>query len=112
MSAEAYGPRVALHAGPLLAAFNAAQLLSAADVHVAQRLGRLSGEADEQVLLAVALAVRGARSGSVCLDLADLAALAIPEVEDAQLVEGLPWPDPARWRAAVEASPLVTVGVH
>ncbi|WP_426561962.1 exodeoxyribonuclease V subunit alpha [Angustibacter sp. McL0619] len=111
MSAETFGPRIALRAGPMLSVFNAAQLVSAADVHVAQRLGRLAGENDERVLLAVALAVRGARSGSVCIDLDDLEALAAPEVEDAEPVQDLPWPEPAQWRAAVEASPLVAVGV-
>ena len=55
----------------LLRAFNAAGVLAAADVHVAQRLGRLGGEPDEPVLLALALAVRGVRHGSVCVDLAD-----------------------------------------
>ena len=66
------GARIALHAGPLLAPFNAAGVLAAADVHVARRLGRLAGEGDERVLLAVALAVRAVRAGSVCVDLDDL----------------------------------------
>ena len=44
-------------------------LLTAADVHVASRIGALGGETDERVLLAVALAVRAVRRGSVCLDL-------------------------------------------
>ena len=46
-----------MHAGPLLGAFNRAGIVSAPDVQVAQRLGRLSGETDERVLRAVALAV-------------------------------------------------------
>ncbi|KAE8765306.1 exodeoxyribonuclease V subunit alpha [Georgenia thermotolerans] len=105
-------PRIALHAGPLLAQFNAAGILAAADVHVARRLGRLAREADERVLLAGALAVRAVRSGSVCVFLDDLAALAVPEGEDVVEVGELPWPEPGEWRAAIEASPLVAVGVH
>ena len=46
---------------------------TSADVHVATRLGALGGETDERVLLAVALAVRAVRRGSVCLDLATVA---------------------------------------
>ena len=61
--------RLALRATGLLADFNRAGILTAADVHVAQRLGRLGGEADEAVLLAVALVVRSTRHGSVVLDL-------------------------------------------
>ena len=53
----------------LLRDFNAAGVLRAADVHVAQRLGALGGETDEGVLLAVALVVRSTRHGSVVLDL-------------------------------------------
>ena len=64
----------------LLADFNAAGVLAAADVHVATRLGRLGGESDDRVLLAAALAVRALRGGSVCLDLAT--ARATTAVED------------------------------
>ena len=62
---------LALRATGLLRDFNRAGILSAADVHVAQRLGRLGGETDEAVLLAVALVVRSTRHGSVVLDLDD-----------------------------------------
>ena len=41
--------------------------LTAADVHVARRLGAIGGEDDERVLLAAALAVQALRSGSVCV---------------------------------------------
>ncbi|MCK6210143.1 exodeoxyribonuclease V subunit alpha [Georgenia sp. EYE_87] len=103
--------RVALRATPLLARFNAAGVLAAADVHVAVRLGRLAGEGDERVLLAVALAVRAVRSGSVCVRLDDLDALAVPEGEDAVPAGPLPWPEPRAWGTAVMASPVVAVGV-
>ncbi|UNX55080.1 exodeoxyribonuclease V subunit alpha [Georgenia sp. TF02-10] len=133
--------RLALHAPPLLTPFNAAGVLTAADVHVAARLGRLAGETDQRVLLAVALAVRAVRAGSVCVRLDDLGAFAIPETEDtpapasaagpdpvgdtaatatatatasptaAAAAGVLPWPEPGGWAAAVAASPLVAAGV-
>ena len=59
----AVGRQTAIGAGPLLARFNVAGVLAAADVHVAQRLGRLCGEHDERVLLAVALTVRAVPAG-------------------------------------------------
>ena len=89
--------RTAHAATGLLAAFNLAGVLDAADVHVAERLGRLGREPDERVLLAVALAVRALRAGSVCLDLGKAPAIA----------PGLGWPAGEAWRAAVEASPLL-----
>ena len=84
----------------LLATFNVPGLLDASDVHVADRVGELGGEDDERVLLAVALAVRAVRRGSVCLDLAT-----VPE--SAPTCPGRT----RRWQAAVEASPLVAAGV-
>jgi exodeoxyribonuclease V alpha subunit len=95
--ADPRDPRVALRAGGLLHDFNVSGVLEAADVHVAQRLGRLGQEADETVLLAVALTVRAVRLGSVCLDL-DTA----PDI-----APGEAWPEAAAWEAAVARSPLV-----
>src|SRR5690606_28589251 len=101
--------RLAVHAPPLLARFNSAGVIAAADVQVARRLGSLVGERDESVLLAVALATRAVRSGSVCLHLEDAASFAA----DAETPPGeLPWPEPAAWEAAIGASPLVAVGVE
>ena len=54
---EPHDRRIALGATGLLRTFNRAEVLTAADVHVAQRLGRLLHEDDEQVLLAVAIAI-------------------------------------------------------
>ncbi len=85
----------------LLAAFNDGLLLTASDLHVARRVGALGGEDDERVLLAVALAVRAVRRGSVCLSLAEAPA----EVPD------LPWPEPDAWASAVRDSRLVEAGV-
>ncbi|HEY0952783.1 exodeoxyribonuclease V subunit alpha [Nocardioides sp.] len=89
--------RIATGASGLLATFNEAGLLTSSDVHVATRIGVLGGESDERMLLAVALTVRAVRRGSVCLDLASVAATA-PE---------LPWPE--EWPVA--DSPLVHAGV-
>ena len=90
-------------------AFNRADVLSAADVHVAARLGAMTEETDEQVLLATALAVRAVRQGSTCLDLTTVADVPLEDETDAQ--EVLPWPEPEAWQAAVAASPLVRLEV-
>src|SRR5664280_1067993 len=67
--AAPFDVRYAARATGLLAEFNRTGVLSSADVHVATALGRLGGESDEQVVRAVALAVRAVRYGSVCVDL-------------------------------------------
>jgi exodeoxyribonuclease V alpha subunit len=101
--------RLALGAAGLLADFNRAGILTAADVHVAQRLGRLGGETDEAVLLAVALVVRSTRHGSVVLDLSTAEATTSPEVDEegagAEAPVDLAWP--ADWLERCAASPLV-----
>lgn len=84
----------------ILATFNTAGILTAADVHVAARTAVLVGGVDEETQLAVALAVRAARSGSVCVDLADLTATE----------PGLAWPAPG-WLQRVAASPLAAASV-
>ena len=119
--------RRALRATGRLRVLNDAGVLRAADVHVAQRLGALAGEADEDVLVALALAVRGARSGSVVLRLADVAGTVLPEEPTPAAGAGVPvpaggtgpeqvapaapaaltWPDPDSWLDAVRRSPLV-----
>ena len=101
--------RLALRAPGLLAIFNRADVLSAADVHVATRLGVMTEETDEQVLLATALAVRAVRQGSTCLDLTTVADVPLEDETDAP--EVLPWPEPEAWAAAVAASPLVRLEV-
>ncbi len=94
----------------LLAAFNRAGVLGAADVHVARRLERLGGETDEKVLLALALVVRAVRQGSVCLDLARAAETTAVDGVPAEDVAALPWPDVESWLAAVGASRSVGLG--
>ncbi len=100
---DAYDRDLALGAVGALADFNRAGVLTSADVHIATTLGLLGAESDDDVLLAVALAVRAVRHGSVCLELA-----AVPE----SLADlDLPWPDPLAWADALSRSPLVTAGV-
>jgi exodeoxyribonuclease V alpha subunit len=93
--------RLAHRGEGVLRSLNEAGVLEAADVHVARRLGALGDEPDDDVLLAVALAVRAVRNGSVCVDLSDVH----------RLEEGVAWPPVERWVSAVERSPLVTAGV-
>ena len=64
---DPYDARSASAATGSLASFNAAGVLSAADVHVAQRVCGIVGDSDDDVRLAVALTVRAIRHGSVCL---------------------------------------------
>lgn len=77
----------AVEASGMVRAFNQAGVLDVSDVHVAQRLCALAGESDERVALAVAVAVRALRAGSVCVDLLSIARVAGHD--------DLPWPDPA-----------------
>lgn len=75
-----------------------AELFEPADTQVAQRLTTLGNEDDPTVALAVALAVRALRGGSVCVNLRAVADQAgAPE---------LPWPAPDEWLCRVGASPL------
>jgi len=92
--------RFARSASGVLGEFNAAGILTAADVHVAARTAALVGGADEEAQLAVALAVRAARAGSVCVDLDELTTTE-PD---------LAWP-PGGWLERVAASPLAARSV-
>jgi exodeoxyribonuclease V alpha subunit len=100
---------LALRAEGELRAFNRAGILSAADVHVARRLGAIAGELDDAVLLAVALVVRSTRHGSVVLDLSTAQETTSPDVDeddDKPAAEvALEWPDD--WVRRCSASPLV-----
>lgn len=87
----------------MVRAFNQAGVLDVSDVHVAQRLCALAGESDERVALAVAVAVRALRAGSVCVDLLSIARAHItggsrdPRLLELQLVDpslGWQWLDP------------------
>ncbi len=88
----------AVSATGLLRSFTDAEVLDASDVHVAQRLCELVKAPDDTVALAVALAVRALRNGSVCLDLRT--------VEQQVGLDGLPWPAMDDWLAAIAEHPL------
>ena len=103
-------PDVVVGASGLLASFNDAGVLSPIDVHAAGVVARLWGEGDGRVILAAALAVRGTRFGHVCIDLRDQQEVMVVEGQAPEVLDALPWPDPDRWVAAVDASPMVGKG--
>ncbi len=104
-----YASDVAMSAAGTLAVFNRAGVLSAADVHVAQRLAELGGEADDGVTLAAALAVRAPRLGHVYVDLEAVRHTAADE--DGELDLGaLPWPDTVDWITGLARSGMVSAG--
>jgi exodeoxyribonuclease V alpha subunit len=109
--ADPYDPRRAARAAGLLRAFNDAGVVSAADVHVAQRLSALAGEADESVRLAVALAVRAPRLGHVHVDLATVRDTATVDSDEPVDLSALPWPGDG-WVDRVAASPLLAGPLH
>ncbi|MDQ2847983.1 MAG: exodeoxyribonuclease V subunit alpha [Actinomycetota bacterium] len=122
LAPDPYGRTIALAFSGVLAEFNRADVLTAADVHVARQLGALGGERNPDVLLAVALTVRAVRLGSVCLDLTTVrdsvvgdVAGAPADVTDPELarqlaaVRALGWPEREGWEQACQQSPLVTV---
>ncbi|MBJ7330469.1 MAG: exodeoxyribonuclease V subunit alpha [Solirubrobacteraceae bacterium] len=103
--------RVADAGSGLLATFNAADVLGSSDVHAARRLGALAGASvSDEVLLAIALAVRAPRFGHVFADLSSVVATVTVEPESGVDVAALPWPEAEPWIAAVAACPLVAVG--
>jgi exodeoxyribonuclease V alpha subunit len=110
MTVDVGDARLVHGAAGRLGAFNTAGVLDAADVHVATRVGSLGGESDEQVLLAVALAVRAVRLGSVCVDLAAANRTVLGEGDELVDVSALPWPEPGAWAEACRTSPLVADG--
>jgi exodeoxyribonuclease V alpha subunit len=108
------GYDVSLVHGPgdheLLEVFNRAGVLGPADVHTALRVARLGGETSEDVITAVALAVRAPRVGHVSVDLRTVRAVAGADAPDDVDVDALPWPSPEGWLELVAASPLVAIG--
>ncbi|GAA4724019.1 exodeoxyribonuclease V subunit alpha [Nocardioides endophyticus] len=85
-------------AGGLLRVFNDAEVIDAADIHVARRVCALAGEQEPLVELAIALAVRAVRGGSVCVDLAT--------VVEESLLPDLPWPRIEQWRTVLAETAL------
>jgi exodeoxyribonuclease V alpha subunit len=106
---DRFDARWAVQASGSLREFNRAGVLSAADVHVARRLGELAQESSEMVLLAVALAVRAPRLGHVLVDLETIRSTAAVDSEEPIDLETLDWPEPTSWVDAVRASPLVGI---
>jgi exodeoxyribonuclease V alpha subunit len=100
----------AVDATGLLEVFNTAGVLSPADVHTADAVARMGGEVDDRVRLALALAVRALRNGSVCIDLNTVSTTVFDESETGIDLAELPWPEPEAWRAACAASCLVSDG--
>jgi exodeoxyribonuclease V alpha subunit len=107
---DPFAAELALRAPEPLRTFNAAGVLSAADVHVALRLTGLAQEGQPDVALAAALAVRAPRMGHVHVDLATASATAAVDEDEDVDVAALPWPEPAGWLELVARSPLVAVG--
>ncbi|MFX0539150.1 exodeoxyribonuclease V subunit alpha [Ornithinimicrobium sp. Y1847] len=98
---DAFDRRRARSTGGLLGAFNEAGVLTAADVHLARTLARVTREQDENAVLAAAMAARAVRTGSVAIELTALArdgAEALPELD---------WPDADEWPESVAGSKLV-----
>ena len=110
IGAATAGPRIVVGASGLPASFNDGGALSPLDVHAAATIARLCGETDDRVLLAAALAVRGTRFGHVCIDVASQREALVVEGQPPEVVDGLPWPDPAEWTSAVRHSPMVGDG--
>ncbi len=110
IEAAALDPAIVVAARGLLADFNDAGVLEPLDVIAAAAIGRICGEGDESVLLAAALAVRGTRSGHVCVRLASLREAVAVEGRDPAVIDALPWPEPQQWERSVAGSPLVGDG--
>lgn len=100
---------IAVSASGLLAAFSEAGVLTWADVHPAQQLAHLFGEADERVHLALALTVRAVRSGSICLEWSRLTDVGLGEDAAHEIPDEL-WPEESGWLDALRSSPAVAVG--
>lgn len=71
---------------------------------------RLANERDEAVALAVALAVRAPRLGSVYVDLAGIRTTATVDVAQPVDLEKLPWPAAGPWVEALRNSAVAGVG--
>ncbi len=102
---DPYDAALVTDAPERLRPFNEAGVLHPADVHAATALCGLTGCADQDVLLATALAVRGPRVGHVCVDLATVAATVTDVEDDTGVLRDLPWPAGVdTWIATVRAA--------
>lgn len=111
MTVDPHSADLVTTADGLLRTFNDAGVLGAAEVQTAQRVTGLyrvadsvtDAEAVELVQLGIAMIIRALRAGSVCLDLTRASDLVLEHADDVDL----PWPEPDRWWAALDASGLV-----
>ncbi len=100
----------AVNATGLLLQFSQYGVIGIPDVHPALHLTHMFGESDDRVRLALALAVRAVREGSVCIDLSSVTTNPTMLGEDATPPPADMWPDLDGWLAALGGSPCVTVG--
>lgn len=100
--------RVAGELDGRLRTFNDAGVLSAADIHAANTLARLTGCRDPDAVVAAAFAIRAPRYGHVFAQLDELADSVTDEDGRVADLDPAVWPaDMGRWIRAVAASPLV-----
>lgn len=113
VEADPYRPdRVAGDLPNSLRTFNDAGVLSAADIHAACTLARLTGCTDPDALVVAAFAIRAPRYGHVFAQLDDLADTVTDE--DGRIADLDPdvWPrDISVWIRAVADSPMVGAGM-
>jgi exodeoxyribonuclease V alpha subunit len=107
LDVDQFDTRLARRAEGLLREFNVAGVLTAADVHVALRLGRLGNSSDDTVLLGAAFAVRAPRLGHVCVDLATIRTTASTDLDVPVDLQALAWPEERDWIARLRDSPCV-----
>lgn len=90
-----------------------ASVFAESEVHLAATIARMAQRTGAplapEVLLAIAVAARGPRSGHVCIDLDLVAELLIDERDEST---DLPWPDPEAWREALTAADHVVASPH
>lgn len=102
-------PELSVAADGLVGEFHALGVLEWADLHPVRHWSLLYGESDQQVQLALALAVRALRAGSVCLELDQVQASVTGRDDELVEVPDELWPSEAEWREALQASPLVAL---
>ncbi|MFT3862508.1 exodeoxyribonuclease V subunit alpha [Micropruina sp.] len=100
-------PELSVVADGLVGKFHALGVLDWADLHPVRHWSLLYGESDQRVQLALALAVRALRAGSVCLELDRVRSTVTGRDDELVEVPDELWPAQADWRAALQASPLV-----
>lgn len=100
-----------LAAPAALRPFTDAAILGPADVHAAATIARLVGDDRPEVLLALALAVRGPRFGHVATDLTSVHRTVTADDESAIDPATLPWPEATVWRDVIASSPAIAADV-